>query len=141
MKIKPICLISLLLLTGCDIYSEKKEGARRVAEGGEWIVKLTEFDEVPKKRNPDGTVETIARASACEYCEAQGVEEENIQIRVGKNPDPYDIGDEALCILKSHPQFADFARLRRGDKVRFEFTDDPIQTACKTEGMFIKLKK
>ncbi len=137
MKAKIICLTLLLFLGGCESYSGNKESARKLAEGGEWIVKFTEFDKVPERRNPDGTTTTTTFGSACAYCEG----EEGIQVRIGKNPDPYDVGDEALCILKSHPQFADFARLRRGDKVRFEFTDTPIQTVCRTDGMFIKLKR
>lgn len=54
MRAKLIALALLLLLGGCENYSEEKQKAQMLVNGGEWIVKYTSYDEVPQKVNSDG---------------------------------------------------------------------------------------
>jgi hypothetical protein len=134
---KLICLVLLLFLGGCKSHSEEKKKAHMLVDGGEWIVKYTEFDPIPPKVNPDGSVRGTSFGSSCAYCK----DGEGLDIRVGKNTDPYEVGDYGLCIQKSHPQYAEFARLRRGNRVHFEYVDTPIQEECAGEIMFMKIKQ
>ena len=91
-----------------------------MVDGGEWIVKSTDYDQVPPRHNPDGTVTTTASVGACNYsCPAGG--EDGMDVGVGKSTDPYNTGERTFCILKSHPQYGEFAHLRRCDRVRFEY--------------------
>jgi hypothetical protein len=44
-----------------------------------------------------------------------------------------------LGIDHTNPQFQNYMRLRVGDKVSFEYSDEPLQAACGS-GAFIKIK-
>ena len=126
-----------VFLGACANHSRDKQEAHTLVNGGEWIVKYTEFDKVPAKVNSDGTTTTTAFGSSCAYCKA----EDGLDLRVGKQTDPYDVGDYGLCIRKSNPQYSVYAGLRRGDRIRFEFVDTPTQEECAGEAMFLKLRE
>lgn len=133
-KIQIIALCIVLLIFGsCQTYKDEREDAREFADGGEWIIKTTDSDPMP----PSGSNETIITTGG-QSCPRMG-ESDGIEIRVGKDTDPKDIGEEAFFILKSHPQYSEFAGLRRGDRVRFEYSEDALQEDC-PDGMFIKIK-
>ena len=131
MKINSILFVVLLLLAGCNSYKEEKADAKEVVDGGEWIVKYTDYDENPQK----GT----SWISSCSVNCVSG--EDGFTFRVGKKTDIYDIGEKNFCVHKSHPQYAEFVRLKREEKIKFEYSDSPVQEKCIDEMMFLKLKR
>lgn len=135
MKISRITFLFLLLIllwiAGCETYKSSRKDARELADNSEWIVKETYNDPTPP--NSDGS--TTYSSSVC-IRKRNG--EDGIEFRVGKT-DSKNASEEGFFILKSHPQYLEFARLRRGDKVRFEYSETSLQEDC-PDGMFIKLK-
>jgi hypothetical protein len=106
-------------------------GARKLVDGGEWIVKFTDSDGIAPGN--------ITFVGACSVNCSSGAG--GLDIRLGKKTDPNDIGDEAFCVNSSHSYFTEFAKLRNGDKVRFEYSETPLQQNCYDEAMFISPKR
>src|SRR5260370_649946 len=123
MGLRPI--IAILLAVGVSTSCESnqtnhgKDTAKKLAEAGDCIVKWTTNDPIPQRVLPNGGVSTVAFGSSCPGCE------KHIEIRVSKNPDPHpapdDVGDWAFCVHDSNPQYSEFFRLKRGDRVSFDY--------------------
>ena len=135
-----ILLVGSLFLSSCSssISSAVKAEARDLANAGELFVAWTSLDNIPPQRNPDGTTTTTSFGSACSDCKAE------IEIRFDKDKVDRDrqpsnqVGKWAICIHKSNAQLQEFLKLKRGDRVSFEYTDTPVQAEC-ASGMYVKL--
>ena len=93
MKTKLIPLLLLIVfLANCNSYKQEKADARKLVDGGEWVVKFTDSDGIAPKG--------VAFGSACDNRCKSGAG--GLDIRVGKKTDPNDIGEEVFCVNSSH---------------------------------------
>lgn len=110
--------------------AEQKRDATTLMNGGEWKVVYTDLDENPHS----GT----AYGSSCSFtCTDSEAEQSGIDIRFGRS----DGTDEAVCVMSSHPGYSAFASLKRGDRVRFQLSENPLQEKCRNAGMYLTVKK
>ena len=125
-----VLLLAISLLSvNCRDYSSEKADANNLATKGEWVVKETDYDRAPS----DGTTGVSPCSVRCSDGESK---KSGFNIEVGNSAEKK---GEKFCVHPSHPDFGDFVRLKRGERVRFAYVEDAVQENCSGPAMFVRL--